>query len=101
MNDTIMFGFPEAAARLGMPLRVLRKAIRAGRLPAPANNTATAILSAEWLSSVEAKIKAEPSALNRIVSQKVAPFARYEGTSCWRKYPNRVNDFYAFQSTVA
>jgi predicted site-specific integrase-resolvase len=52
MNDTASFGFPEAAHRLGVSLRVLRLAIRAGKVPAPAQQAATAKLSAAWLDSV-------------------------------------------------
>lgn len=95
MTETTTFGFSEAAARLGVSIRVLRAAIRAGRVPAPAQNGATAVLNAEWLASVEA---AAPGALRSVVSQKVVPFARYEGTSAWRKYLNRVNDYARFRA---
>ena len=95
MTESTTLGFPEAAARLGVSIRVLRAAIRAGRVPAPAQNGATARLTAAWLASVEA---AAPGALRSVVSQKVVPFARYEGTSCWRKYRTCVRDYYAFQA---
>jgi hypothetical protein len=35
MNDTTKLGFPEAARTLGVPLRVLRRAIFTGKIPAP------------------------------------------------------------------
>ncbi|HQT63169.1 MAG: hypothetical protein B7Z75_11900 [Acidocella sp. 20-57-95] len=98
MTETL--NFPEAARRLGVALRVLRAAIRAGKIPAPAQNTATATLSAEWLASVEAAVKANPAALNRISLQSVPPFARYEGTSAWRKYAVRVRDFNNFRAAA-
>ncbi len=101
MTDTTTFGFPEAASRLGVPLRVLRAAIRAGKIPAPPDQSATAAIPAEWLDSAKAAVKASPTALNRTFHQKVAPFARYEGTSCWRKYPARVREFYSNKAKAA
>ena len=101
MTTTTTFGFPEAAARLGVSVRTLRRAIRAGRVPAPAQSGATAVLSAAWLESVQATVQAAPAALSRSLPQKVVPFARYEGTSCWRKYRTRVRDYYAFQAALA
>jgi len=95
MTDTI--GFPEAARRLGVPLRVLRAAIRRGAIPAPAHNTATATLNADWLAAATAAAAA-PGVLGRPRAQTVAPFARYEGTSAWRKYRVRVREFYAFHA---
>lgn len=92
MSDTATFGLFEAARHLGVPVRVLRRAIRAGQIPAPPP-TATAHLSAEWLNSAQAAAAASPKALGRSLPQKVAPFARYEGTSAWRKYPNRVREY--------
>ena len=32
---------------------------------------------------------------------KVEPFARYRGTSAWRKYRNRVREFYAYKAKLA
>ena len=101
MTDTVTLGFPEAAARLGVSLRVLRRAIRAGRVAAPAQNGATARLSADWLAGVEAAVNENPSALNRTFAQAVPPFARYPGTSAWRKYRTRVRDYYRFLSETS
>jgi hypothetical protein len=101
MNDTSNFGFPEAARQLGVSLRVLHHAIRAGKIPAPAQNSATANLSAAWLANAQKAAAAEPSALRRgFKPQKVAPFAHYEGTSCWRKYKSRVRDFYSYHASA-
>jgi hypothetical protein len=101
MNDTSNFGFPEAARQLGVSLRVLRHAIRAGKIPAPAHNTATASLSGEWLANAEAAAAASPKALSRgFKPQKVAPFAHYEGTSCWRKYKSRVRDYNNYHASA-
>ena len=32
--------------------------------------------------------------------QKVSAFARYEGTSAWRKYPNRVREYARFRAAA-
>lgn len=101
MSDASTIGFPEAARRLGVPVRVLRGAIRAGRIPAPPRGGATAVLPAAWLADAQAAVKASSKALNRTSSQKVPPFARYEGTSAWRKYTNRVRDYARFRATAA
>ena len=101
MNDTTKFGFPEAARQLGVSLRVLRHAIRAGKISAPAQAGATARLTAEWLEQAKATVKENPAALNRAANQKVAPFARYEGTSAWRKYHTRVRDYATYRAATA
>ncbi len=98
MSDTATLGFPEAARRLGVPLRVLRRAIRAGKVPAPPLVSATSALSAEWLDNVQAAVKESPNALSRGCQQKVPAFARYVGTSAWRKYTNRVRAFARFRA---
>ncbi|MDR3532644.1 MAG: hypothetical protein P4L90_19090 [Rhodopila sp.] len=99
MTDTITLGLPEAARSLGVTIRVLRRAIRAGRIPAPPHLTATVSLSAEWLSSARAAVEASPNALRRNVRQKVPAFARYEGTSAWHKYSVRVREYARFRAT--
>ena len=93
MSDTTTLGFPDAARRLGVPLRVLRRAIRAGKIPAPPHLAATAILPAEWLASAQAVAKTSPGVLSRALTQKVPAFARYDGTSAWHKHRNRVRNF--------
>ncbi|MDT7952695.1 MAG: hypothetical protein RQ966_14425 [Acetobacteraceae bacterium] len=89
--------FPVAARRLGVPVRVLRRAIRMGRIPVPAHVNALSQLSQEWLASAETAVAASPKALN-VAEQKVPAFARYEGTSAFRKYPNRVREFNAHKA---
>ncbi len=102
MSETgTMIGYPEAGRRLGVAVRVLRQAIRAGRLAAPEGRTATAGLSAAWVEQARAAIRAQPGVLSRAADQKVPPFARYEGTSAWRKYPNRVRAFNAARAAAA
>jgi len=96
MSETAPLGFPEAARRLGVPVRVLRQAIRTKKLPAPPQVNATATLPADWFTSVVAAVDASPKALSRNSAQKVPAFARYIGTSAWRKYPNRVREYAAF-----
>ncbi len=101
MSDTATtFGLPEAARRLHIPVRVLRRAIRDGRLPAPGKLTATSTLTAEWLAGAEAAVAASPTALNRTFAQKVAPFARYPGTSAWRKYAKRVREYAHYRAAT-
>ena len=99
MNDKSL-GLPEAARRLGVTVRVLRHAIRVGRIPAPPHVTATASLPTAWLESAQAAVEASPKALNRTFRQKVPAFARYEGTSAWRKYANRVREYAHFQAAT-
>ena len=91
---------PAAASHLGVPVRVLRRAIRMGTIPAPANLNALSLLTQEWFASAQLAVVANPKALS-VFPQKVPAFARYEGTSCWRKYPNRVREYNANKASVA
>ncbi len=100
MSDTASLGLPEAARRLGVPVRILRRAIRTGKIPAPPQLTATTALSAEWLSSAEAAVEASPSALSFAVPQKIPAFARYKGTSAWQKYSRRVREYAHFRAAA-
>jgi hypothetical protein len=100
MTDTTTLGLPEAASHFGVPVRVLRRAIRAGKVPAPPDLNATVSLSPEWLSSVQAAVKASPNALSRNSRQKVPPFARYKGTSAWHKYRARVHAYAEFRAAA-
>ena len=94
MSDTpTTVGFPEAARRLGVSLRILRRAIRAGRIAAPARLSAIASLPAAWLAEVQAAVAADPTLLRAVVPQQVPAYARYRGTSAWHKYPRRVREF--------
>ena len=70
MSDTFSLGFPEAARRLGVPIRVLRRAIRAGKIPAPPRVTATASLDASWFEEVQAAVAASPKALSRSLPER-------------------------------
>lgn len=96
MSDTHTLGLSEAAQRLGVPIRLLRHAMRSGKVPAPAHVSATVTLSDAWLESVLAAVEASPAALRRGASRKVPAFARYPGTSAWRKYSNRVREYAHF-----
>lgn len=100
MINTSKFGFPEVAQRFGVPISVLRRAIRAGRIPAPVDTRAVAHLSEEWVARVATAVQESPDALNRHLKQRVPPFARYQGTSAWRKYDNRVRDYAAFRAVA-
>jgi hypothetical protein len=100
MNETSKLGFPEAARHFGVTIGVLRRAIRTGRLPAPPDLGATANLPAEWFASAQAAVTASPKVLSRSTMQKTPAFARYEGTSAWRKYSNRVRDYARFRATA-
>ncbi len=101
MSDTAPMGLPEAARHLGVTVRVLRRAIRAGAIPGPQPLTATTVLSQEWLERAHAAAEANPKALARGGRQAVPAFARYEGTSAWRKYTVRVRAFNAFRAAEA
>jgi hypothetical protein len=101
MSDTTTIGLPEAARSLGVPIRVLRRAIRAGKIPAPAHLTATVSLSPEWLSAARAAAEASPNILSRAPRQKVPAFARYKGTSAWTKYRVRVREYAHFKAAQA
>jgi hypothetical protein len=100
MSDTPLIGLPEAAHRLGVRVRVLRRAMRAGTVPAPAGLTAVTGLSTEWLDSALAAVEANPKALSRATAGKVPAFARYEGTSAWHKYPRRVREYARFRASA-
>ena len=102
MSDTnTRLGLPEAAARLGVSLRTLRQAIRAGAIPAPANLTATSPLSPDWLAQAQSAAVAHPALFKHHTRQKVPAFARYEGTSAWRKYSHRVREYNHFRAHTA
>jgi hypothetical protein len=100
MSETSKLGFPEAARRFGVTIRVLRRAIRTGRLPAPPHLSATASLPADWFASAQAAVTASPKALSRGTTQKTPAFARYEGTSAWRKYSTRVREYARFRASA-
>ncbi len=101
MSDTAPMGLPEAARHLGVTIRVLRRAMRAGTIPSAGKLTATTVLSPEWLASAKTASEANPKSLMRGGKQKVPAFARYEGTSAWRKYTDRVRAFNAFRAAEA
>ena len=61
---------------------------------------ATAKLTSAWFDSVLEAVNASPTALVRTPAYKVAPFARYVGTSAWRKYTNRVREYARFRAAV-
>ena len=96
MSDTTTIGLPEAARSLGINLRALRQAIRAGRIPGPTRVTATAGFTVDWLNGAEKAMQAEP--FRGTKAPRVPAFARYEGTSAWRKYKDRVRAFAAFKA---
>lgn len=100
MTETTQFGLPDAARSLGVPLRILRRAIRAGKIPAPPHLSATVSLTPEWLSRAHAAVKASPNALNRSAHQKVPAYARYEGTSAWHKHRVRVRAYARFRAAA-
>ena len=92
---------PEAARRLGVSVRVLRTALRAGKLPSLPDLGATTPISAEWLAAAETAIEAAPKTFSRAAEQKAPAFVRYEGTSAWRKYSVRVREFAEFRAGQA
>lgn len=92
---------PVAARHLGVSVRVLRHAMRTGAIPNVPHLNATTPLDEAWLNSVNAALTANPKALRFVSPNAAAPFARYPGTSAWRKYPNRVREYAAFQAAHA
>jgi hypothetical protein len=96
MSDTGLVGFEAAARRLGVTIGSLRRAIRQGRIAAPPVVSAVAQLPAAWLDEVRAAVTERPELLRGTRTQKVAAFARYEGTSAWRKYRHRVRAYTRF-----
>ena len=101
MSDTSFIGLPEAARRLGVSVRVLRRSIRSGHIPAPPGLTAVTPLTAEWLSRAQAEVAASPGLFSAARKQKIPAFARYEGTSAWHKYRRRVRAYARFRDAAA
>lgn len=100
MSDIPAIGLPEAASRLGVSIRALRRAIHTGRLPAPPQLGANAALPAEWFARVQAAVEGSAKPFLWGPKQKVPPFARYEGTSAWRKYRHRVREYARHQQAA-
>ncbi len=98
MSDTPTLGLCEAARHLGVSVRALRHAIRVGTLPAVPHLSATATLPADWLSQAQAASETPGHALGRQGKQRVPAFARYRGTSAWRKYSARVREYARFRA---
>jgi hypothetical protein len=96
MSDTGFVGFEQAARRLGVTIGSLRRAIRQGRIAPPPVVSATARLPGAWVDQLRATIAEKPEVLRGTRRQKVAAFARYEGTSAWRSYPHRVRAYARF-----
>ena len=94
MTSTSTIGFAQAAQQLGVSIRTLRQAIHNGNVPAPEGAvTAVSPVSTDWIAAVQEKAKNVPGVFKDSHRQKVPAFARYEGTSAWRKYARRVRDF--------
>ena len=100
MTTTYKLGLPDAARQVGVSLGTLRRAIRAGKIPAPADLSATAVVSPEWLATLKATAAASPKVLARPATGKVPPFARYEGTSAWTKYRGRVRAYAQYKASL-
>ncbi len=101
MSDSITISLHEAAHQLDLPVRVLRRAIRSGAVTASGKLGATAPVPVEWLANVQTVIDSDPKAFRRGGVQKVPAFARYVGTSAWRKYANRVREYNHFRTHTA
>ncbi len=101
MTSTSTLGFAEAAKTLGVSIRTLRHAIRTGKIPAPAGVSAVSTLDAEWLAGVQQTAKADRGVFKHGGKPAVPAFARYEGTSAWRKFHRRVREFNAARAAAA
>ncbi len=101
MTSTSTLGFAQAAKSLGVSIRTLRRAIHDGKVPAPAGGvSATSALDAGWLNSVRRTASTTPGVFKHRDKQHVAAFARYEGTSAWRKYRRRVREYNAARAAA-
>lgn len=77
----------QAAQQLGVSLRTLQRAVFEGRVPAPPQQGALTWVSPAWVGEVGQHVeKADENIFGRVHRQKVKPFARYEGTSAWKKH---------------
>lgn len=52
----------------------------------------------ETSTPVSTETQASPKPVRTVARQKVPAFARYKGTSAWRKYPNRVREYARFRA---
>jgi hypothetical protein len=89
-----------AAQRLGIPVRTLRHAIRAGKLPAPPSLSATAAVPADWLAGVQSTLETSHDAVRNLRKPKVPAFARFEGTSFYTKFRVRARAYRAFKAAA-
>jgi hypothetical protein len=92
---TAPIGLPEAARHFHVSIRVLRDAIRAGRLPALPHLTATMAISPAWLAEADKAVAASPKVFSRASTQKVPAFAHFEGTSFFHKFRRRARAYRA------
>jgi hypothetical protein len=99
-TPTTPIGLPEAARHFGVSVRVLRDAIRAGRLPALPGLSATVSIPAEWLAEADAAIAEKPKVFSRAATQKVPAFARFEGTSFFHKFRRRARAYAEHQAAL-
>ncbi len=97
MSDT-QFNLQSAAQRLGVPVRSLRTAIRAGKLPAPPSLAATAAVPADWFAGVRSTLETSHDAVRNLRPRKVPAFARFEGTSFYTKFRVRARAYRAFKA---
>ncbi len=49
---------------------------------------------------VSAVAPASPKPVRSVARPKVPAFARYKGTSAWRKFPNRVREYARFRAAA-
>jgi hypothetical protein len=56
--------------------------------------------AAKRLTGVQKTAKVSPEVFKHATRQKTPAFARYEGTSAWRKYRSRVREFYRAQAAA-
>jgi hypothetical protein len=97
---TAPIGLPEAARHFDVSIRLLRDAIRAGRLPALPQLNATVSIQASWLAEADAAVAASPKIFSRAAAQKVPAFARFEGTSFFHKFRRRARAYAAHRAAA-
>jgi hypothetical protein len=88
----------DAALRLGVPVRTLRHAIRAGKLPAPPSLSASAAVPADWLANIRSTLEASHDPVRNLRRPKVPAFARFEGTSFFTKFRVRARAYRRFRA---
>ena len=99
MSTVFEPGLPDAARRLGVHPRILKHAIRTGKVSAPPQGPGS--VPDSWVAEAGPKVAAAAHALNGMSSRRVPEFARFEGTSAWQQFPRRARAYARFKAARA